>query len=59
MYLQTRQTVDVLESLPANGTPLERIVRAYAALKNAGIVTDVELDGLEAWAADYRRMGWK
>jgi len=58
MYLQTKQTVDVLESLPSDGQPLERILRAYAGLRKAGIVTDAELEGLEAWAADFRRMGW-
>ncbi len=59
MYLQTRRTVDVLESLGTDGPPLERIQLAYAALLKAGIVTEAEIGGLEAWAADFRRMGWK
>jgi hypothetical protein len=59
MYLNTRKTVEVLEGLPASGTAIERLLRAYGAMEKASIVTGLEMTGIEAWAADLRRMGYR
>jgi hypothetical protein len=59
MYLQVERVVDILEALPTGGSAVDRLVRAYASLREAGIVTPSELQALEAWAGDLRRLGWK
>ena len=52
------QAVDILEGLPKEGSSLQGLLKAYAALGKASIVTEREQSGVEAWTADLRRMGF-
>jgi len=53
-YLQSKSVVNILESINLDEDYLESLKKVYTALSKEGIVSDLELNRLEAWSNDIK-----